>query len=47
MMYMNLSNIAYLNIKVSDYCCIIVATSKSKAIKLLQNKDLIEKYVIL
>ena len=43
MMSMNLSNIAILNIKGSDYCCIISLISKSEAIKLLQNTDLTEK----
>ena len=40
---MNLSDIAILNIKGSDYCCIITGISKSKAIKLLQNIDLTKK----
>ena len=34
---MNLSDIAILNAKGSNYCCIITGTSKSEAIKLLQN----------
>ena len=42
-MSMNLNDIAILNIKGSDYCCIIGRISKSKAIKLLQNIDLTEK----
>ena len=37
MMFMNLSDIAILNAKGWDYCCIITGTSKSEAIKLLQN----------
>ena len=36
---MNLSDIAVLNIKGSDYCCI----SKSKTIIFLQNIDLTER----
>ena len=40
---MNLSNIAILNIKVSDYCCIISRTSKSEAINLIENADFTEK----
>ena len=43
MMSMNLSDIAILNIKGSDYHCIISRISKSQAIKLLQNIDLTEK----
>ena len=42
-MSMNLSDIAILNIKGSDYHCIISRISKSQAIKLLQNIDLTEK----
>ena len=42
-MSLNLSNIAILNIKGSDYRCIISLISKNKAIKLLQNDDLTEK----
>ena len=41
-MSMNISDIAILNIKVSDYCCIISGISKSNAINLMQNVDLIE-----
>ena len=43
MMSMNLSNIAILNIKASDYRYIISGISKSKAIKLMQIVDLNEK----
>ena len=43
MMPINLSNIAILNIKDSDYCCIISLISKNEVIKLLQNADLTEK----
>ena len=42
-MSMNFSDIAILNIKGSDYCCIFSWISKSVAIKLLQNGDLTEK----
>ena len=40
---MNLSNIAMLNIKGSNYCCIISLISKIEAINLTQNADLTEK----
>ena len=43
MMSVNLSDIAILKIKGSDYCCIISLISKSEAIHLLQNADLTEK----
>ena len=43
----NLSNIAILNIKDSDYCCIISLISKNEAINLMQNANLIEKSVTL
>ena len=44
MMSINLSIIAILNIKGSDYCCIISLISKSEAIKKsLQNADMTEK----
>ena len=43
MMSMNLSDIAILNIKGSDYRCIISGISKSEAIILIQNADLTEK----
>ena len=39
----NFSNIAILNIKSSDYCCIISLISKNEAINLLQNSDLTKK----
>ena len=42
-MSMNLSNIAILNIKCSDYCCIIGQISKNEAINLMQNAYLTEK----
>ena len=43
MMSMNLSDIATLNIKGSDYHCIISLISKNEAISLMQNVDLTEK----
>ena len=43
MISVNLSDIAYLNIKSSDYCCNISFISKNEAVKLLQNVDLTEK----
>ena len=43
MMSVNLSNIAILNIKGSDYCCIISLISKNEAINLRQNADLTKK----
>ena len=43
MMSVNLSDIAILNIKGSDYCCIIGLISKNEIINLLQNVDLTEK----
>ena len=43
MMSMNLSDIAILNIKGSDYRCIISLISKNEAINLLQNGDLTDK----
>ena len=42
-MSINLRNIAILNMKGSDYCCIISLISKNAAIKLLQNANLTEK----
>ena len=36
----NLSNIAMLNIKGSDYCCIISLISKNEPISLMQNRVL-------
>ena len=43
MMSMNLSDIAILNSKGSDYCCIISGISKIEALKLLQNIHSTEK----
>ena len=40
---MNLSDIDILNIKGSDYRCIISRISKNEAINLMQNVDLTEK----
>ena len=40
MMSMNLSHIAILNIKGSDYRCIISLISKNEAINYMQNADL-------
>ena len=40
---MNISNIASLNIKGSDYRCVISGISKSEAINVMQNIDLTEK----
>ena len=42
-MAMNLSNIAILKIKNTDYRCIITEISRCEAIKLLKNIDLTEK----
>ena len=47
MMTINLSNIAILNIKGSDYHCIISLISKNEAIHSLQNAVLTEKTGIL
>ena len=43
MMSMNLSTIAILNIKGSDYRCISSLTRENEAINLMQNADLIKK----
>ena len=43
MMSKNVSNIAILNIKGSDYRCIISLISKNEAMNLLQNPDLTGK----
>ena len=47
LMSMNLSNIGILNIKGSDYHCIISLISKNEAINLLQNASLTRKSGIL
>ena len=43
LMSMNLSDIAILNFKGSDYCCIISLINKNEAINLIQNAALTEK----
>ena len=43
MMSMNLNDIAILNIKSIDYCCIISGISKNEATNLIQNIDLTKK----
>ena len=43
MISMKLSNLAILNIKGANYCCIISEISKSEDINLMQNIDLTEK----
>ena len=43
MMPINLSDTAILNIKGSDYRCIVSLISRTKAINLMQNADLTEK----
>ena len=40
---MDLSDIAILNIKGSDYCCIISRISKNEARSLMQSANLTEK----
>ena len=47
MVFKNLSDIALLNTKNADYCCIITGISNSKAIKLLQKLNLTEKRSII
>ena len=42
-MFVNPSDIVILNIKGSDYCCIISGISESEAINLIQNIDLTKK----
>ena len=43
MMSISLSDISILNIKGSDYCCIISLISKNEVIELFQKPDLTEK----
>ena len=43
MIQMKLSNIAILNTKSSDYCCIISLITKKEVINLIENTDLTEK----
>ena len=45
MMSVNLSDITTLNIKGSDYRCIISLSSKNEAIDLMQNSDFAKKSV--
>ena len=40
---MNLTSIAILNIKVSDYHCVVSLISKNEVINLLQSADLTKK----
>ena len=47
MMSINLSDIAILKIKGSNYCCIISLISKNEDINIMQNADLTEKNGIL
>ena len=42
-MFMNLSDIAILNIKGSGFRCVITGISKNEAVKLLQNANFTEK----
>ena len=42
-MFMNLSDIAILNIEFVDYCCIIGGITKNEAIHLMQNDNLTKK----
>ena len=42
-MSMNVSDIAILNIKSANYCCIISGISKNEAINVKQNANLTEK----
>ena len=43
MVSIKLSDIAILQIKDSDYCCIVSLISKNEAINLIQNADLTKK----
>ena len=43
MISMNLSNIAILNIKCFDYCCIISRISKNETINVMKNINFTEK----
>ena len=47
MMSINVSDIAILNIKGSNYHCIISLISKNEAINLMQNADLTKKSRVL
>ena len=43
MMSIKLNDIAILNIRSVNYCCVINEISKSEAVNLLQNADVSEK----
>ena len=43
LMFMNLSDLAFLNFNSGNYCCIINRTNNNEAINLLQNVDMTEK----
>ena len=43
MMSMNFSDIAILEIKNNDYCCMFTGMSKSEAVNLMQNIDSTQK----
>ena len=43
MMFMNLRDIAILNINGADYCCIVSKISKSNTTNIVQNNDFTEK----
>ena len=43
MMPMSLSDIAVLNIKIYDYCCVINLISKNEVMNFKQSADLTEK----
>ena len=45
LMFINRSNVAILNIRSVDYCCIIDGISKSEAVNLQQNAKL-KKWII-
>ena len=42
-MSVNFRDVVVVNIKGSDYCCIISLISKNEAVDLMQNADLTEK----
>ena len=47
MISINLDDIAILNIRGGDYCCIITGITRNEAINLLQNADLTKKRGVL
>ena len=47
MIFVNLSDIAILNINGADYCCIISGIGKSEAINVMPNIDFSEKSILL